>query len=83
MWQERGIGPEVVGAYATDIIRDCAVVVILGIVLCASPTRRASVSGLFGLLPIVSGALVAGLIVYTKGGTQASRSPLPPTPMPR
>ena len=32
---------------------------------------RFSVSGIFGLLPIVSGALVAGVIMYTKGGTQA------------
>ena len=53
-----------------NIIRDCAVVAILGIVLCASPARRFSVSGIFGLLPIASGALVAGVIMYTKGGTQ-------------
>ena len=71
LWQERATGPEAIGGYAPYIVRDCAVVVILGIVLCASPARRFSVSGIFGLLPILSGALVAGVIVYTKGGTQA------------
>ena len=70
LWQEWAMAPEAVGGYAPYIIRDCAVVAILGIVLCASPARRFSVSGIFGLLPIVSGALVAGVIVYTKGGTQ-------------
>jgi lipid A ethanolaminephosphotransferase len=70
LWQEWAMAPEAVAGYAPYIIRDCAVVVFLGIVLCASPARRFSVSGLFGLLPIVSGALVAGVIMYTKGGTQ-------------
>ena len=70
-WQEWATAPEAVGGYAPYIIRDCAAVVFLGIVLCASPARRFSVSGIFGLLPIVSGTLVAGVIVYTKGGTQA------------
>src|SRR5262249_37427499 len=40
------------------------------IVLCASPAPRFSVSGIFGLLPVVSGALVAGVTVYTMGSTQ-------------
>jgi glucan phosphoethanolaminetransferase (alkaline phosphatase superfamily) len=71
IWENREDGPQVLGAYATNIIRDCAVVAILGVVLCAPPARRASVSGLFGLLPIVAGVLVASVIVYTKGGTQA------------
>jgi lipid A ethanolaminephosphotransferase len=69
LWQARSM-PEVVGAYTPYIIRDWAAVVILSIVLCASPAWRFSVSGVFGLLPIVSGALVASVIVYTKGGTQ-------------
>jgi glucan phosphoethanolaminetransferase (alkaline phosphatase superfamily) len=69
-WRERAMASEAVQGYAPSIIRDWALVVILGIVLCASPGRRFSVSGIFGLLPVVSGALVAGVIVYTKGGTQ-------------
>src|SRR5262249_33100975 len=55
---------------APYISRDCIIVLFLGIVLCASPARKFSVSGIFGLLPIVSGALVTGVIMYTKGGTQ-------------
>ena len=51
LWQERS-QPEIVTAYGPNIIRDCAAVVILGIVLCASPARRFSVSGIFGLLPL-------------------------------
>ena len=70
LWQERTMASEAVSGYGQNIIRNCAIVVILGIVLCASPARRFSVSGIFGLLPIVSGALVAGVIMYTKGGTQ-------------
>jgi glucan phosphoethanolaminetransferase (alkaline phosphatase superfamily) len=70
MWQESATAPEAVESYTPYIIRDCAVVAILGVVLCASPARRFSVSGMFGLLPIVSVALVAAVTVYTKGGTQ-------------
>jgi glucan phosphoethanolaminetransferase (alkaline phosphatase superfamily) len=70
LWQERAMALEAVHSYAPYVIRDLALVMILGIVLCASPARRFSVSGIFGLLPVVSGALVAGVIVYTKGGTQ-------------
>ena len=70
LWQQRAMAPEAVDNYVPYIIRDCAVVGILGIVLCASPARRFSFSGIFGLLPIVSGSLVAGVIMYTKGGTQ-------------
>ena len=70
LWQERATALEAVHGYGPYVIRDCALVMILGIVLCASPARRFSVSGIFGLLPMVSGALVAGVIVYTKGGTQ-------------
>src|SRR5262245_792800 len=69
LWEERALASEALDVYAT-YIRDCAVVVILGIALCASPSRRCSVSGLFGLLPVVSGLLVTGVAVYTKGGTQ-------------
>jgi glucan phosphoethanolaminetransferase (alkaline phosphatase superfamily) len=71
LWQEWAMFPEAFAGYAFYIIRDCAAVVFLAIVLCAPPARRFSVSGIFGLLPIASGALVAGVIVYTKGGTQA------------
>ena len=53
-----------------DFFRDLTTMTILGVVLCASPAPRFSVSGAFGLLPIASGALVAGVIMYTKGGTQ-------------
>ena len=70
LWQEWATAPEAFAGYAPYIIRDWAAVAILGIVLCASPAPRFSVSGKFGLLPIVSGALVAGVTVYTKGGTQ-------------
>src|SRR5262249_18224535 len=70
LWQERAMALEALHSYAPYVIRDWALVMILGIVLCASPARRFSVSGIFGLLPAVSGALVASLIVYTKGGTQ-------------
>jgi len=70
MLQEWAMGPEAVRGYSPYVIRDCLFVVVVGIVLCASPARRFSVSGIFGLLPIVSGALVAAVIVYTKGGTQ-------------
>jgi glucan phosphoethanolaminetransferase (alkaline phosphatase superfamily) len=70
LWQERTMASEAVSGYGQNIIRNCASVVILGIVLCAPPVRRFSVSGIFGLLPIASGALVAGVIMYTKGGTQ-------------
>jgi glucan phosphoethanolaminetransferase (alkaline phosphatase superfamily) len=70
LWQERTMASEAVSGYGPNIIRNCASVVILGIVLCAPPVRRFSVSGIFGLLPIAAGALVAGVIVYTKGGTQ-------------
>ena len=71
LWQELALGMEVFGGYAPDIIRDCTFVVILGIALCASPARRFSVPGIFGLLPIMSGTLVAGVTIYTKGATQA------------
>src|SRR5262249_29312230 len=70
LWQERAMALEALHSYAPYVIRDWALVMILGIVLCASPARRFSVSGIFGLLPVVSGALVASLIVYTKGATQ-------------
>jgi glucan phosphoethanolaminetransferase (alkaline phosphatase superfamily) len=70
MWKESATAPEAIVGYAPYIIRDCAVVTILGIVLGASPARRFNVSGIFGLLPIMSGALVAGVTLYTKGGTQ-------------
>ena len=70
MWQESATAPEALVNYTPYIIRDCAAVAILGVVLCASPARRFSFSGMFGLLPIVSVALVGGLMFYTKGGTQ-------------
>jgi glucan phosphoethanolaminetransferase (alkaline phosphatase superfamily) len=70
LWQERAMALEALHSYAPYVIRDWALVMILGIVLCASPARRFSVSKIFGLLPVVSGALVASLIVYTKGATQ-------------
>src|SRR5262249_17881267 len=66
LWQERAMALEAVHSYAPYVIRDWALVVILGIVLCASPARRFSVSGLFGLLPAVSGALVSGVMLDTK-----------------
>jgi glucan phosphoethanolaminetransferase (alkaline phosphatase superfamily) len=69
-WQEWAIAPEAFGGYAPYIIRDSAVLVLLGIVLCASPAPRFSVSGIFGLLPITAVALVAGVTLYTKGATQ-------------
>jgi glucan phosphoethanolaminetransferase (alkaline phosphatase superfamily) len=70
LWQERTMASEAVSGYSQNIIRNCVSVIILGIVLCAPPARRFSVSGIFGLLPIASGALVAGVIMYTKAGTQ-------------
>jgi glucan phosphoethanolaminetransferase (alkaline phosphatase superfamily) len=70
LWQERAMALEALHNYVPYVIRDWALVMILGIVLCASPARRFSVSAIFGLLPVVSGALVASVIVYTKGGTQ-------------
>jgi len=70
LWQERASGSEVAGAYATEIIRNCPVVAIPGIVLCASPARRFSVPGIFGLVPITALAMVAGAIEYSKGATQ-------------
>ena len=68
-WQEWAMAPEAFDGYAPHIIRNCAFVGILCIALCAAPSRRFSVSGIFALLPGVSGALVAGVIIYTKGGT--------------
>jgi glucan phosphoethanolaminetransferase (alkaline phosphatase superfamily) len=70
MWKERAIAPEVVGGYIPYIVRDCAVVAILGVALCAQPARRFSVSGVFALVPLVSGVLVASMITYTKGAAQ-------------
>ena len=70
LWQEWATTPAAIEGYAAYIARDWAVVAVLGIVLCASPARRFSVSGIFGVLPIVSVALVAGAIVYTRGATQ-------------
>jgi glucan phosphoethanolaminetransferase (alkaline phosphatase superfamily) len=70
-WLERGRASEAIGGYGFGAIRDCVAVVILGIVLCAPPARRFSISGIFGFLPVVSGALVAGAIIYTNGYTQA------------
>ena len=76
LWQERAMASEAVSGYGQIIIRNCAIVAILGIVLCAPPARRFSVSGIFGLLPIASGALVAGVIMYTKGATRFVPDPL-------
>jgi glucan phosphoethanolaminetransferase (alkaline phosphatase superfamily) len=70
LWQERASGPEVIGGYATEIIRNCAAVAILGAVLCATPARRFSVSGIFGAVPMMAAAMVAGAIVYSKGASQ-------------
>jgi glucan phosphoethanolaminetransferase (alkaline phosphatase superfamily) len=70
LWQERTMASGAVSGYSQNIIRDCASVAILGIVLCTPPSRRFSVSGIFGLLPIAAGALVAGVVMYTKGATQ-------------
>jgi formylglycine-generating enzyme required for sulfatase activity/glucan phosphoethanolaminetransferase (alkaline phosphatase superfamily) len=70
LWQERATGPDVVGGYATEILRNTAAVAILGMVLCAPPARCFSVSGIFGVLPIVSVVMVAGTIVHSKGDTQ-------------
>ena len=61
---------EAISGYTQIIIRDYASVAILGIVLCAQPARRFSVPGIFGMLPIAAGALVTGVLLYTKGGTQ-------------
>ena len=74
-WQNWASGPTAVEGYASYIIRDWAFVTILGIVLCASPSRRFSISGIFGLLPIVSLAAVTATAAYTKGGT--STFPIP------
>jgi glucan phosphoethanolaminetransferase (alkaline phosphatase superfamily) len=71
LWQNREDGPQVLGAYGSDIIRDCAAVALLGIVLCAPPSKRISVSGLLGLLPFLAGGLVTGVILSTKAGTEA------------
>ncbi|HEY7245560.1 MAG TPA: sulfatase-like hydrolase/transferase [Xanthobacteraceae bacterium] len=70
LWQERASGPEVVGGYATEIARNCAAMAILGTVLCAPPARRFSVSGIFGVVPMMAVVMVAGAIVYSKGATQ-------------
>jgi glucan phosphoethanolaminetransferase (alkaline phosphatase superfamily) len=70
MWQEWATAPEAASGYAPYIIRNCAFVGILSVALCAAPSRRFSVSGIFGVLPVVSATLVAGVIVYTRGGTQ-------------
>src|SRR5262249_6946795 len=69
-WQERELGLEVLAGYTTEIVRDSAFVAVVAIVLCAHPTQRFSVRGVFGLLPIMSGILIAGVIIYTKGATQ-------------
>jgi glucan phosphoethanolaminetransferase (alkaline phosphatase superfamily) len=71
LWQERALASEAAEGYGGNIIRDCGIVVMLGIVLCASPGQRFSVPRSFGLLPVVSAALVTGVILYTKGGTEA------------
>jgi lipid A ethanolaminephosphotransferase len=71
LWQERATALEAVDGYGCDIIRDCVCVAVLGMVLCASPARRFSLSGKVGLMPLLSGAMVASLILYTKGATQA------------
>jgi len=71
LWQERALASEAVGGYGANIIRDCAIVIMLGIVLCASPAQQFSIPRRFGLMPMVSAALVTGVILYTKGGTQA------------
>jgi len=70
LWQERAMASEAVSAFSQNVIRDCVSVVILSIVLCAPPVRRFSVPGIFGLLPIAAAASVAGVLLYTKGGTQ-------------
>jgi len=70
LWVERTMASTAVSTYSLNVIRDWASVAILGIVLCAPPSRRFSVSGKFGLLPIAAGALVTGVVIYTKGGTQ-------------
>jgi glucan phosphoethanolaminetransferase (alkaline phosphatase superfamily) len=70
LWQEWTTAPEAVNGYSFNILRDCAVVLVLGIALCASPSRRFSVSATFGFLPLASIILVASTIIYTKGGTQ-------------
>src|SRR5262245_28828301 len=61
LWVERTMASEVVSGYGQYIIRNCASVVILGIVLYAPPARRFSVSGIFGLVPMESAALIAGV----------------------
>lgn len=71
LWQERAEASELASSLSGMIFfRDLTTMTILGVVLCASPAPRFSVYGAFGLLPIASGALVAGVIMYTKGGTQ-------------
>jgi hypothetical protein len=58
LWEERALASEAVEGYGRNIIRDCGIMVILGIVLCASPAQQFSVPRRFGLMPIVSAALV-------------------------
>jgi glucan phosphoethanolaminetransferase (alkaline phosphatase superfamily) len=70
LWQERALGSEAVKGYGGNIIRDCGIVVLLAIVLCASPAQQFSVPRKFGLMPVLSAALVTGIILYTKGATQ-------------
>jgi glucan phosphoethanolaminetransferase (alkaline phosphatase superfamily) len=72
LWQERAEASELASSYLSGMIfcRYLTTVIILGVVLCASPASRFSVSGAFGLLPIASGVLVAAVIMYTKSGTQ-------------
>ena len=71
LWQERASGPEVVEGYAAEIVRNCAAVAILGMVLCAPPARRFSVSGVFAAAPIVSVVMVGAAIAYSEGAVQA------------
>jgi glucan phosphoethanolaminetransferase (alkaline phosphatase superfamily) len=77
LWQELAYAKEMAGSFAGMIFRDVTAVMILGVVLCASPAPRFSVSGACGLLPIASGALVAGAIMYTKGSTLTHDFPIP------
>jgi glucan phosphoethanolaminetransferase (alkaline phosphatase superfamily) len=70
LWQNREDGVSVISAYGTEIIRDCILVAVIGVVLCAPPARHMRVAGVFGFLPLLAGVSVAGAITYTKGGTQ-------------
>jgi glucan phosphoethanolaminetransferase (alkaline phosphatase superfamily) len=70
LWQERALASEAVEGYGGTIIRDCGIVVILATVLCASPAQQFSVPRRFGLMPILSAALVTGVILHTQGATQ-------------